>query len=76
MFQKKLKIENSKKYTSNKNILSHLNKYGWVNLKNALSKKEVVDSELEINSISKKMCGYNFQTAIKNYYIKASIRKV
>ena len=70
MLKQKLKIENSKNFTSNANIFSHLNKYGWVNLKNILSKEEVIELEFEINSISKKMSGYNFQTAVKKYYIK------
>ena len=70
MIHNNLKIQNSRKYNSNKDILSDLKANGWVNLKNIFTKDEVLNLEKEINHVSKKMSGYNFQTAIKKYYIK------
>ena len=59
MIHNNLKIQNSRKYNSNKDILSDLKANGWVNLKNIFTKDEVLNLEKEINHVSKKMSGYN-----------------
>ena len=62
--------KNPKKYNSSKKMLADLKANGWVSLKNVFTKNEVLNLEKEINYVSKKMSGYNFQTAIKKFYIK------
>jgi len=44
---------------------SDLQKYGWVNIKNGISKISIKRLEKEFNEISQRFCGYKFETAIK-----------
>ena len=65
MMRDKSKIIFSKKYNSNLKIDSDLEKYGWVNIKNGISKISIKKLEKEFNEISNRFCGYKFETAIK-----------
>ncbi len=63
-------IKFSINYFSNKEALYHFKKYGWVSLKNVITKKEIKNLEKDIDKISLKICGLKFQDAIKKFYIK------
>ena len=59
------KIVLSKKYNSYSIMNSDFQKYGWVNIKNGISKTYIKKLEKEFNEISLNFCGQNFEKAIK-----------
>jgi ectoine hydroxylase-related dioxygenase (phytanoyl-CoA dioxygenase family) len=61
----KPKIIYSNKYNSYVKMSSDLQKYGWVNIKNGISKISIKNLEKEFNEISHRFCGYKLEAAIK-----------